>query len=65
MTPAERIQPAEALVYFSTDSGASLGQSGFSSAGLQVLPQERNFNSIQSLKPKPLLVFRSKCYRLL
>ena len=47
---AESIQPAEALVYFSTDSGASLGQSGFSSVGLQVLPQETNFNSIQSLK---------------
>ena len=36
----QSIQPSEALVYFSTDSGASLAQSGFSSAGLQVLPQE-------------------------
>ena len=45
----QRLQPAEALVYFSTDSGATLVQSGFSSEGLQILPQQTN-NNIQSLK---------------
>ena len=45
----QRLQPAEALVYFSTDSGATLAQSGFSSDGLQILPQQTN-NNILSLK---------------
>ena len=45
----QRLQPAEALVYFSTDSGATLAQSGFSSDGLHILPQQTN-NNILSLK---------------
>ena len=60
MWPAESIQPAEALVYFSTDSGASLGQSGFSSAGLQVLPQETNFKYSVIKNPNYSWFFRSK-----
>ena len=51
----EQRQPAEALVYFSTDSGATLAQSGFSSQGLHLLPQLVN-NIFCHLKPKPLLV---------
>ena len=40
----QRLQPAEALVYFSTDSGASLAQSGFTNGIIQSLPKELNNN---------------------
>ena len=48
-------QPAEALVYFSTDSGATENQTGFSNGIIQSLPKEIN-NNYNSLVSQTLLV---------
>ena len=45
-------QPAEALVYFSTDSGASENQTGFTNGIIQSLPKEVNNNNVKSLISK-------------
>ena len=42
-------QPAEAYVYFSTDSGASENQTGFTNGIIQYLPKEVNYNNYKSL----------------